>query len=225
MTSISVRLVQFSCFSSPPFHGRFEVTEVYVAGESQPTSIILNTHYTIWYFPAPRESCIIFYFLKLSQATPFVKPVKGLLAILWSRLCPLFSLLVPEYPLVNSEQSWPYPQKPPLPFFSPFSISIWELTSLNYQMLQGLLSVMSSCSIEISKGNLGCLAPILGNTQTCSLILSYCSSHCCYLNLLADHAHLLVPSTSVRDIPLLLCCLPACLLLEGPSAARAAQEL
>lgn len=39
-------------------------------------------------------------------------------------------------------------------------------------MLQDLL-VMSSCSIEISKGNLDFLAPILGNTSI--LFLSHCS--------------------------------------------------
>lgn len=40
-------------------------------------------------------------------------------------------------------------------------------------MLQGLLLVKSSCSIEISKGNLDFLVLALGNTQTCSLVLSH----------------------------------------------------
>lgn len=37
---------EFPCFSFPPFHGRLEVTDIYVADESQPTIIIVNTHYT-----------------------------------------------------------------------------------------------------------------------------------------------------------------------------------
>lgn len=40
-------------------------------------------------------------------------------------------------------------------------------------MLRGLLLVMSSCSVEVSKGNLDFLAPVLGNTQTRSLVLSH----------------------------------------------------
>lgn len=45
-TQKTIFVDDFPCFSFPSFHGRFEVTAVYVAGESQPTIIILNTHYT-----------------------------------------------------------------------------------------------------------------------------------------------------------------------------------
>lgn len=45
-TQKTIFVDDFPCFSFPLFHGRFEVTAVYVAGESQPTIIILNTHYT-----------------------------------------------------------------------------------------------------------------------------------------------------------------------------------
>lgn len=70
---------------------------------------------------------------------------------------------------------------------------------------------MSSCSIEISKGNLDFLAPILGNTQTSILFLSHRSCLAiCNLRLIPCHAHLFVPSVPSRESAPLLCCLSAC---------------
>lgn len=84
-------------------------------------------------------------------------------------------------------------------------------------MLQGLLLVMSSFSIEINKGNLDFGAPILGNTQTLNLVPSHRS---CFTVATCVHPWprgLLVPSMSAREMPP-LCCQPA-YLLKGTSAA------
>lgn len=166
-----------------------------MADESQPT-IIFNTQYTyILVFSSSQGKLHHFLILKLSHATPSIKSAEGLLGILWSRLCPLCSMLVLKHLPVNLEERWII-----LKSSYPFLLSR-SCIHQGIQELQGLLFVMS-CSVEIRKGNLEFLADILGNTHSCSLVLFHrsCLAGAVRGSSLATHVNSARPFPACRTV-------------------------
>lgn len=152
---------------SPKIQGYRSLCGRWVTTNNHYTQYTLYIYSSIFQLLEKVASCS--HFLKLSQTTPFVKSVKGLLASFVVKALSPLQHAGPKICFGKLRTKLGYPQKPKLPFFSP--ISIWEFKSLNYSLLQGLLP-MSGCSAEISKGNLDILEYVLGNTQW--EILSHC---------------------------------------------------
>lgn len=128
---------------------------------------------------------------------------------MWSRLCPLFSLLVPKCTSVNSEKSWATLRR------------LHSLSSLPPKFLMGtqkpiLLNAAAFVGDEkLQQGNQQGKPGFSGthsgkHPDLHPVSLPLLLSHYCNLRLTPCHAHLFVPSVSSRESTLLLCCLPAC---------------